>query len=126
MIAYDNIIEYLTKQSTYLFSIKPLYTVISPPNSNYHITIYKDQWDDYEAVSKKPYYLFHISSNNEENRCSSYFWVDKKNLRIKYIPRKYFKYNQLDFNFFSSRRSPCALSEIKNSLQFFQSFLWKI
>lgn len=126
MVSYDKIMLYLTNQIDYFFSIKPLYIVISPPNSDYHITIYRDQWDDYEEISKKPYYLFHISSNNEDNRCSSYFWVDKKTLRIKYIPSKYFQYNQPNFDFFSSRRSQCTFDDTKFVLTFFQKLLWKI
>ena len=125
-INYDKIKEFLMQNSSYLFSIKSQYMVISVPNTNYHITIYKDQWDDYENISGKPYHLFHISSNIEDNRCSTYFWVDSLNNRIKHIPSKYFKYNQSSFDFFSSRRNSCKLESIRYLLDFFQKFLWKI
>jgi len=122
MLPYQKLIDYL-KQHKYPITIKPKYSVITVPGNNYHITIFQDQWDDYENTSGKPYYLFHVSSNNEIDRCSSYFWVDKNSLRIKRIPQKYFMYVQPTYSFHSSTRNPCHLGEIKNVLKKFQTIL---
>ena len=140
MITYQQLVDYLQNQHEYPITLSPEeqvileallpsitiksnYIVINVSGSDYHITIFVDQWDDYEEVSYKPYYLFHISSNGETDRCSSYFWVDKKTNRIKKIPRKYFNYNQPTYNFFSSTRSPCHLRDIEFLLKVFQRIL---
>ena len=112
MLSYNKLISYLKNQDEYMYSVKPLYVVVYIPRMQYHITIYQDQWDEYENVSNKPYHLFHISSNKEFNRCSSYFWVDKNNHRISKIPIKYFTYNQPIFNFFTSTRNSCKPSDV--------------
>ena len=128
MLSYKNLISFLKKQNIFRINIANNYCVITLPNKyySYHITIYQDQWDDYENVTKFPYYLFHISSNNEKNKCSSYFWVDKNNLYIRTIPKKYFNYEQKNFSFYSSRRKTCRLSEIKILIKAFQKFLQSI
>lgn len=126
MITYDDLITYLKNQSTYLFTIKKNYLVILIPNIDYHITVFADQWDNYELSMYKPYHLFHISSNSEVERCSSYYWVDKEMYRIRKIPKKYFKYNQPTYGFDSSTRSPCDFVNVKNLLTHFQKILWRI
>lgn len=123
MLSYDKLVAYLKYQNKYLVTIKPQYLVIKLPNYNYHITIFRDQWNTYESVAKKPYHLFHISSDTEINRCSTYFWVDNKTGKIKNIPEKDFAYNQLEYNFFSSTRSPCSPGEITKILKKFQNIL---
>jgi hypothetical protein len=122
MISYKNIIDYLIDyKHNYSYSIKSSYIVIN--NGKYHITIYQDQWDDYENANGKPYHLFHISLNDINNRCSSYFWVNKSNYHIRKIPTKYFMYNQPTYSFFSSTRSPCKLSEIISTIKLFQKII---
>lgn len=126
MLSYQTLIKYLRDQHDYPVSIKKYYCVIMVPGIDYHITIYEDQWDRYEEISNKPYYLFHVSSNNENNRCSSYFWVNKYNHIIKKIPRNFFMYNQPKYSFFSSTRNPCHLRDISILLKTFQRILNKI
>lgn len=106
-------------------SVRKNYLVINIPGSKYHITIFQDQWDMYEMETAHPYYLFHISSNEENNRCSIYFWVNKNNYRIEPIPTNLFLYNQPKYTFHSSTRSPCSHDNIKKSLIFFQKILNK-
>jgi len=126
MITYNELISFLKKQHSYPVSVKKKYVVIIIPNKKYHITIFEDQWDDYTNITGLPYHLFHISSDNEENRCSSYFWVDRSTNRIKNIPHKFFKYNQETYNFYSSTRNPCNYSDIKFLLKKFQKIIKKI
>lgn len=126
MLTYQELTNSLKNKYKYIVSIKPIYTVITIPNTNYHITIYEDQWNNYQENTGKPYHLFHISSNNENNRCSSYFWVDMMTHRIKKIPRKYFSYNQLLYSLSSSTRSPCHLSDITQLLVVFQKMINEI
>lgn len=123
MLSYQKLVNYLKKQHHYPVSFKSEYFVINVPGYGYHITVFQDQWDNYEDVSERPYYLFHISSESNQNRCSSYFWVKKYDNRIKKIPRKYFMYNQPNYSFFSSTRSPCPLAEIMPLLRIFQKIL---
>lgn len=127
MCSYDDLLTFLTSRKNildqYKLSTKNFYFVIIIPNVNYHISIFKDQWDNYETVSGKPYYLFHISSNNENARCSSYFWARKSDLKIKKIPPKYFKYNQYSYDFFASTRSQCSYVEIEKIILCFQNLL---
>lgn len=128
--AYNELLVFLENSANtshqYRLSIKNIYFVIMIPNANYHISIFQDQWDNYETITDNPYYLFHISSDNEINRCSSYFWVRKSDLKIKKIPLKYFKYNQPEYNFNSSTRNQCNHQEIKPILSFFQKILDKL
>lgn len=123
---YSKLSFYLKKQHQYPVSVRKNYTVITVPNTKYHITIFQDQWDNYQSVSKKRYHLFHISSDQEDNRCSSYFWVDKNNYRIQKIPKKYFSYQQSNYSFFSSTRKPCNLKNIIKHLVIFQRLLKQI
>jgi hypothetical protein len=125
MLTYEYLIDWLKKSGKYNIRIKPLYTVILFPNSRYHITIYRDQWDDYPKITGMPYHLFHISSDDVDNRCSSYYWVDDRN-RIKKIPSELFKYRQSDYGYSSSTRYPCQFNCIKKILKFFQDILKNI
>jgi len=125
VFSYQFLTTNLQKQNIYPISIKSNYLVIMIPGMDYHITIYQNQWDDYEKQMEKPYHLFHISSNSEENRCSSYFWVNKNTHRIQKIPKRYFSYNQPSYSFNSSTRNPCHLSDIIKILKIFQKLLLK-
>lgn len=126
MLSYKKMAIYLQQQNKYFFAIKPSYIVISIPKIKYHITIYRDQWDEYEDVTGKPYHLFHVSANDTTEKCSSYFWINKHNYHIQKIPKKYFTYNQPSFNFFSSTRSPCGLQEVSPLLKNFQQIINEI
>jgi len=123
MLSYNALVHHLKNQHMFPVSIKKNYSVIMVPGTDYHITIFNDQWDNYEIISGKPYHLFHISSDNELNRCSSYFWVSKYTNKVKKIPRQYFMYNQPNYTFFSSTRSPCHLWDVKPLLKIFQNIL---
>lgn len=121
---YHDLLEFLRKKFTdTTLTIKPEYFVINKPGSQYHITVYQNQWDDYEKEIAKPYHLFHISSNRVENRCSSYFWVNRITYKIRSIPTKYFKYNQNKYSLTTSTRSPCLLKDILRTLRYFQKIL---
>lgn len=122
-MSYNRLLKYLKKQSDLKVTIKPIYLVITMPNENHHITIYQDQWDLYQSVTELPYHMFHISSNDTENRCSSYFWVDKYTLEIKPIPSKYFSYDQENYSFFGSTRKPCRVEKIIPLIKVFQGIL---
>ncbi|ANB50374.1 hypothetical protein [Powai lake megavirus] len=113
-------------ENYYKISIREKYFVIYFPNCDYHITIYQDQWNEYEYYTGHPYHLFHISSNNDNNKCSSYFWVDKINYYIHKIPNKYFSYGQLTYGYTSSTRNPCDYRKIKPLLYFFQKNLTRV
>lgn len=105
------------------------YTIIFFPNKkyNYHISIFKDQWDDYSKITGKNYHLFHVSdNNNSENKCSRYYWIDKFNLKIKKIPKKYFSYHQSSFSIDKSTRIPCEYSNVEKIVHVFQKILDKI
>ncbi|MEM3062449.1 MAG: hypothetical protein QW303_02735 [Nitrososphaerota archaeon] len=123
MVTYEQLARYLKNYYKHFTTIKKNYFIIMFPNLNYHITVFRDQWDDYQKITGMPYHLFHISSNRENNRCSSYFWVDKYDLRIKKIPRKYFKYSQPEYSFYGSTRNACRSLSIKHILRVFQKIL---
>lgn len=123
MISYQKLITSLQNKKTYSFSIKNKYTIIIRSLSKYHITIFQDQWDLYEEKCSQPYHLFHISSNNEQDRCSSYFWVCKNTNKIQNIPDKFFSYEQPTYNFTSSTRSRCPSDSITNEIKIFQQIL---
>lgn len=123
MISYEKLLIYLRLQKKFTMSVKPIYCVLSLPREKYHVTIYQDQWDDYQQKTGMPYHLFHISLNQERDRCSSYFWVDKKTYDIKNIPEKYFKYNQENYDYSRSTRSPCPPTRIKHILKIFGGLL---
>ncbi|BCS82886.1 hypothetical protein QLL95_gp1237 [Cotonvirus japonicus] len=129
MLTYQELKIYLLSNNRYLkshgYSIttKQNYIIISTQKYNYHITIFEDQWDDYYFITKKPYNLFHISSNNSSNKCSSYFWISRKTHKIQKIPKKYFKYNQDQYSFFSSTRNSCKFHNVKPLLIIFQNII---
>ncbi|AZL89963.1 hypothetical protein QKC54_gp0228 [Megavirus baoshan] len=118
--------KYINTGDNYKISIREKYFVISFINCDYHITIYQDQWDKYEYYTHRPYHLFHISSNNDNNKCSSYFWIDKINYYIHKIPSKYFSYRQSQYGYTSSTRNPCEYQKIKSLLLFFEKNLTRI
>jgi hypothetical protein len=126
MITYQELVNYLKSNRLYRVSFRPKYLVIVIPSSQYHITIFIDQWDSYQQIMHKPYHMFHISSDKEEGRCSSYFWIDKTSNRIRNIPLEYFQYEQPSYGFSSSTRKSCNMSEIKFILKFFQKILNRI
>ena len=131
MISYNDLLIFIINYIKYSrynkkffdIIIKEKYSVIVFSNSLYHVTIFQDQWDYYETISGKPYYLFHISMNETLNKCSSYFWVDKSDLKIFQIPSDFFTYNQASYDFFSSTRSPCKIEKIWKVLKKFQKIL---
>ena len=130
---YQKLVHFLKLKFSEFITIKEKYIIFSIPkantntnansNADHHITIFKDQWDDYASITRKPYHLFHISSNNTDNRCSSYFWVGLNTLKIQKIPRGQFLYNQPTYNFYASTRQPCQLKEIMYLLISFQKIL---
>lgn len=123
MISYNVLIVYLQSQRKFQTTVKKDYIVVTIPGSNYHITVFQDQWDNYENVTNMPYHLFHISSNRNDEKCSTYFWVDKTYYRIHEIPEKFFSYNQPDFDFYKSTRSPCGMISLKYDLKMFGRIL---
>jgi hypothetical protein len=135
MLSYRKLVSFLYKQKHFPVNSKPAYIVITIPKTRYHITIFADQWDDYQKVTNMPYYLFHISSDDtiqgatsgySQDRCSSYFWVRKTDLNILPIPSKYFKYSQPDFDFYKSTRNPCNYNDISPIVGQFQNLLHTI
>jgi hypothetical protein len=125
MISYKQLLDKLKSAGFFKLTIKPHYFVITVPDTTYHVSIFKDQWDLYEKESGLPYYLFHISSSESTNRCSSYFWVDKNTHDITKIPRKNFLYEQPSYGFFGSTRKPCSYIDIRSCLLYFRKvMLW--
>lgn len=122
IITYDKLIATIPFKFNLL--IKDKYSMITIPNFNYHITIFRDQWDEYKSITNLDYHLFHITSNDIANtKCSTYFFVDIYTNRIKKIPDKYFKYGQDSYSFYSSTRFPCDYKSIKTGIKFFQKIL---
>lgn len=110
MIAYEKLVSYFKRQRIFKINIKKNYFVLTLPKYyGYHITVFQDQWDDYELQTNMPYHLFHISSEME-NKCSSYFWIDKEKHKIRTIPSTHFRYEQDDYGFYSSTRKPCDIN----------------
>lgn len=126
MISYQTLVDKISNKAHYDITIKSSYFVINVPGTDFHITVYRDQWDDYYRVTGLPYHLFHVSSNTASNKCSSYFWTRYSDNIIKKIPKKYFTYNQPVFDFYSSTRYPCQLKKIMPHLKIFQKILLKI
>lgn len=128
MLTYNQLLAILKSLNdpTIIVITKPKYFMITTPNNMYHITVFQDQWNEYEAISHQPYHLFHVSSNQEIDRCSSYFWVCKKSYKINNIPEKLFAYKQPEYSFFSSTRSPCKFDNIKILLKKFQIILFNV
>ena len=122
MITYQMVLDYLINQKKYKYHSKKNYLIILFTGSKYHLTIFRDQWDEYYSKTNNPYHLFHISSNDDTDRCSSYFWVNFKN-KIQNIPKKYFQYNQPSYSFNSSTRSSCNFKEIKPILISFKKLI---
>lgn len=102
-------------------TIHPTYLMIHVKNLPFHITIFKDQWNEYP---NKKYHLFHITHEDESDKCSSYFWVTN-HLKIKNIPPSKFKYGQEDYSMFSSTRNYCTDKAIKVIRVNFQKLLNK-
>lgn len=102
-------------------TVYPTYLMIHIRNLPFHITIFKDQWDDYPD---KRFHLFHITHEEDDKKCSSYFWITNF-LKIKNIPPNKFKYNQEDYSMFSSSRSYCKNKAIKVIKINFQKLLNK-
>lgn len=124
MISFEKLYQKLSRHPQ--ITIKKNYLVICPIGQKYHITVFKDQWNDYKKVTKMDYHLFHISTNATESKCSSYFWVDTDTYQILNIPPKYFKYNKNYFSFYTSTRQPCDLREIRPVKYYFQKLLYKL
>jgi len=110
------------KKKSFSIHVKDIYTIIQFHNYDYHITIYQDQWDDYKIETKLPYYLFHITSGHS-SKCSTYFWVDIATNLISPIPDTHFQYNQTDYDFYRSTRSPCDPKPLKYGLKRFQKLI---
>ena len=81
------------------------------------------KWNHYP---NRKYALFHITHEKSYDKCSIYFWIDKRKLRIKKIPKEKFKYNQESFSMYSSTRSKCEDKHIKVIIKNFQRLLNKI
>ena len=127
MLSYETLLLALKNDKKYKTSIKNNYFVTMPNNfKDLHITVYKDQWDSYETVTSLPYHMFHISSNSNDNRCSSYFWVNKHTLHIQPVSDKHFKYNQDTYDFYNSTRSPCSTKVTDPYIKNFQNKLYNI
>src|SRR5438132_437164 len=94
-------IDYLSHFDQFNYYFKNNYIVIQFPNCDNHVTIFQDQWDQYYSDTGLHYYLFHITSNDSTNICSSYFWIDMETNLIKKIPPMYFEYNQKKFGLYS-------------------------
>lgn len=127
IVTYYDLIKFLSKQNIFLykFNKKGNYIVLSLTSFDYHITIFKDQWDMYESVTKLPYHLFHISEETTDTiKCSVYFWMDKHQYKTHDIPQEYFQYNQTNFDYGKSRRSKCVYDKsIKHLLKTFEKFV---
>lgn len=121
IINYDKLVSDMPSKVS--LRVKDKYVMVQIPNFDYHITIFRDQWDDYKDVTNRNYHLFHITSNNPNIKCSTYFFVDLYSNRIKKIPDKYFKYEQDSYGFYSSTRSPCSYKLIKPAIKLFQKIL---
>ncbi len=117
MPTYQKLLSYLRAKDPGRIVVKKNYFIIR--YKQYHVTVFQDQWDEYQSVTNLPYYLFHISSDQPDNRCSIYFWADKQTLCIKKIPEKYFQYEQESFGFSSSTRKPCFCADLKFVLEDF-------
>ncbi len=102
-------------------TVFPTYSMLHVRNMPFHITFFKDQWDDYPD---KRFHLFHITHEDEYKKCSSYFWITNY-LKIKNIPSTKFKYKQEDFSMFSSTRDYCKDKAVKVIRVNFQKLLYK-
>jgi hypothetical protein len=121
-LPYKRLINIIKRGTNYKLVIKKEYSVLLICK-NFHISIFQDQWDNYEKLVNMPYYLFHVSSNESTGKCSTYFWVDKETLQIKNIPDKFFKYESETYDHTKSTRSKCKFIDIKPSIKKFQKIL---
>lgn len=105
MLSYAKLTHFLKVHHSNITNFTTNYTVIKT-GEKYHITIFNDQWDNYETVTDEPYYMYHITSNTQyPNKCSRYYRVSKKTLIISNIP--HFEYGADTFSFYKSTRKPC-------------------
>jgi hypothetical protein len=96
------------------------------PTFKYHITIFQDQWDDYQSPSGLTAKLFHITHGHyDQFRCSTYFILDK-NLHIQEVPSADFSYNQPDFGPTKSRRSKCTNKSLEFIIRHFEELIGQI
>jgi len=95
--------------------------IINIKNSKYHISIFRDQWNDYQKNTNLAEKLFHVT--NEKTQCSTYFVVDTE-LQIKKPSN--FSYEQPEFGFNKSTRKPCVDDEINNIIGQFEVLVQKI
>ena len=127
IIRYDDLIKklfFLSKNQTkFTIQVKDIYMMIQIPKYEYHITIFRDQWDQFRDETDLNYYLFHVSSEKTDPKCSTYFWVDMETNLIKKIPAEYFAYGQEKFSMKSSTRMPCDYELIKDVVSKFQKIL---
>ena len=57
MITYEQLSSFLKKQREYPVSFRKNYFVVMVRGTRYHITVFQDQWNDYEKVTGMPYHL---------------------------------------------------------------------
>jgi hypothetical protein len=120
-LSYNNLLHLFQQIKPKSISIHNNYFVIVLKKSPYHITVFKDQWDEYHSPTYPLARLFHIT--NEVTKCSIYFVVvlkDSDNLIIKLVPESDFKYNQSTFSHFASTRSKC--DDIKTIMKIIKYF----
>jgi len=118
LIAYDKILSIIKdhlKNTIFTgIAIRKGYFVLNTrrdqPYSDYHITIFQDQWDEYKSPSKLRARLFHIT--HEKTKCSAYYLVNT-NLKVQEIPNNDFLYEQPDFSHSASTREKCIDDIIK-------------
>ena len=92
----------------------------------FHITVFKDQWNNYPI---KKYALFHVTydppKNSTNKKCSLYFRVDN-DMNILDIPKNEMKYKKKDYGMFRSTREKCTQKIIKKLKNDFQKILKKM
>lgn len=118
LIAYNRILpiikNYLNHTIFTGIAIRKGYFVLNTkPNqeySDYHVTIFQDQWDEYQSPSKLTARLFHIT--HEKTKCSAYYIVNS-DIQVQDIPKDDFKYEQPDFSHSASTREKCTDDIIK-------------
>lgn len=118
-ISYEDLIFYLKnkcKESSKIkFIIKSNYSIIKFSKSNYHITVYQDQWDEYQIKTSLYKNLFHVTSDDiiykKSNKCSVYFWLDISTREIKEVSPEYFSYEEDTYTFRSSTRKKCIIND---------------
>ncbi|AYV78209.1 MAG: hypothetical protein Edafosvirus7_1 [Edafosvirus sp.] len=117
-----NLEKYLDKNSIFKHvSINKKNIIISVKDSNFHITIFRDQWNDYQKNTNLPEKLFHIT--HEKTQCSIYFVLNDK-LEIREPSN--FNYEQQDFGLNKSTRKRCDDKEINIIIKNFETLIKKI